>query len=259
MAEEGALSVVPQEFGLAVARDPNAVLAEAHRAAKALKDVVANKEKPVMMNGEQYLEFEDWQTVGKFYNVTAKVVDTKYVEIGGARGYEARAVAFHGPTGLDVSAAEAMCLNDEDKWSTRSKYEYQDGKRVKVGDVAVPLFQLRSMAQTRACAKALRNCLAWVVVLAGYRPNVAEEMVDGDPESPQVSEPKAKPAEAAPAGDVISVPQAKRLYAIWKSGGNKDDEPLKAYLENNYGVSSSKDIKRSDYEAICDWASKQKA
>jgi len=32
------------------------------------------------------------------------------------------------------------------------------------------------MAQTRAGAKALRNVLAWVVVLAGYRPTPAEEL-----------------------------------------------------------------------------------
>lgn len=40
-----------------------------------------------------------------------------------------------------------------------------------------PLFQLRSMAQTRACAKALRNVLAFVPVLAGYEATPAEEMV----------------------------------------------------------------------------------
>src|SRR5258708_4129252 len=90
----------PQEFGVAVTTDPNRVLADAHRAAKALSDVVSKKKNPVMMNGEQYLEFEDWQTVAKFYNVTAKVIETQYVEFpAGVRGYEAKAVAFHGPTG----------------------------------------------------------------------------------------------------------------------------------------------------------------
>jgi hypothetical protein len=45
-----------------------------------------------------------------------------------------------------------------------------------VGEVLVPWFQLASMAQTRAGAKALRNAFAWVVVLAGYQPTPAEEM-----------------------------------------------------------------------------------
>jgi hypothetical protein len=34
------------------------------------------------------------------------------------------------------------------------------------------------MAQTRAGSKALRNALAWVVVLAGYKPTPAEEMAE---------------------------------------------------------------------------------
>src|SRR3990167_1710724 len=142
---------------LTLARDPNAVLAEAQKAAAALKDVISKKAKPVNFNGEQYLEFEDWQTVGKFYGVTVKVVDgsTRLVQVGEVVGYEARAVVIRLTDGMEVSAAEAMCLNDEPNWSKK------------------PLFQLRSMAQPRACAQALRHVLAWVVVLAGARPRPA--------------------------------------------------------------------------------------
>ena len=227
------VATVPHEFGLAVTTDPNRVLAEAHRAARALKDVVSKKEKPVIMNGEQYLEFEDWQTLAKFYNVTAKVTETKYVEFpGGVRGYEAKAVAFHGPTGIDVSAAESMCLNDEDKWSTRAKYEYQNGKRVKVGEVTVPLFQLKSMAQTRACAKALRNCLAWVVVLAGYKPSVAEEMTgdeSGESSKPPIKEPQKKKANAEGntvtfVPETVSVKEGKGNNGPWTKYGVKSPD-----------------------------------
>ena len=55
-----------------------------------------------------------------------------------------------------------------------------------------PLFQLKSMAQTRACAKALRNVLAWVVVLAGYTPAPAEEMESDTVASPHFSSPRRK-------------------------------------------------------------------
>lgn len=168
---------------LGLTRDPKAVLAEAKSAAVALTEVLKNKKKPVMMNGEQYLEFEDWQTLGRFYGVTVKVASTTYVEFGGVKGFEARAEVLD-RTGLAISAAEAMCLNDEDKWSTRAKYEWKtiSGQRVKekVGEEQVPMFQLRSMAQTRACAKAFRNVLAWVVVLAGYKPTPAEEMTGAE-------------------------------------------------------------------------------
>lgn len=194
MTEKSQAVMTAQDMGLAVARDPNQVLQEAHRAAKALKDVLDKrpKDQQVWMNGKRYLEFIDWLLVGKFYGVTAKVVETKYVDYDGVRGWEAKAVAFHGPTGQEISAAEALCLSDEDKWSVRAKYEWQekDGKKVKVkvGEVPVPLFQLKSMAQTRACGKVLKNVFAWVVVLAGYQPQVAEEMT-GDEEADQPAKP----------------------------------------------------------------------
>jgi len=116
---------------LAITRAPDVVLAEAHTAAKALTDVISKKAKPVKFGGEQYLEFEDWQTIARFYGVTAKVVETRPIELGTAAGFEARAVAVR-TDGSEISAADAMCLNDEPNW--RSK----------------PLFMLRSMAQTRA-------------------------------------------------------------------------------------------------------------
>jgi hypothetical protein len=65
-----------------------------------------------------------------------------------------------------ISSAEASCLRDEPNWRTKPEY------------------QLKSMAQTRASAKALRNVLAWVVVLAGYKPTPAEEMPSTSIEKP---------------------------------------------------------------------------
>lgn len=174
-----ALTVVPDPNYLRIPREPDVVLREATKAAQALKQVLDSKPKKVMFNGEQYLEFEDWQMVGSFYGITAKVVSVEYVEYGVVKGFSARAVVLR-PDGAEISAAEADCLSDEPKWSTRAKFEWQDGakgrERVKVGDEPVPLFQLKSMAQTRACAKALRNVLARVVVLAGYRPTPSEEL-----------------------------------------------------------------------------------
>lgn len=157
--------VVTDPVPVSIARAPDEVLNEARRAAVALKQVLDGKKKKVRFNGEQYLEFEDWQTVGKFYGVTVRVVSTSPVEIGDITGFEARAEVIDTHTGQIVSSAEAMCLNDEVNWKKK------------------PLFQLRSMAQTRASAKALRNVLAWVVVLAGYKPTPAEEM-DGVTQKP---------------------------------------------------------------------------
>ena len=52
-------------------REPEEVLAEATKAAVALRKVVAMKKNPVIFNKEQYLEREDWGTVAKFYGCTA--------------------------------------------------------------------------------------------------------------------------------------------------------------------------------------------
>ena len=164
-----------------ITRAPAVVLEEARQAARALKDVIDAKPKRVVFNGETYLEFEDWQMLGRFYGVTAKVVSTAFVEYASVRGFAARAVALRAD-GAEIGAAEAECLNDEAKWRSRPIYEWRDkpgggGRaRMKIGDEPVPLFQLKSMAQTRAAAKALRGVLSWVVMLAGYRPTPAEEL-----------------------------------------------------------------------------------
>ena len=158
--------------------DPQGMLDVAITAAKALANVVSQKKDPVMMNGEQYLEFSDWQTLGQFYGVTVSTGDAEPVSIDGVKGAKAKATLLNLGTGERIGGAEAYCLRDEPKWNTRPKYEYQDNKRVKIGDEPVPWFQLASMAQTRAGAKAFRNRLAWIAVLAGYKTTPAEELED---------------------------------------------------------------------------------
>lgn len=222
MHDDEALAVL-HEPGLSITRDPQVVLEEAHRAAKALQGVIEAKPDKIMFGGQQYLEFEDWCCVGRFYGIAPRITRTTYVEYGATKGWEAVAEAVHVPSQRVVSSAEAMCLDDEEKWRARPKYAYvyhkksggtsiedpgrdeliwekgKDGKsrpkkeRLLIGDEPVPLFQLRSMAQTRAAAKAMRNALAWVVVLAGYRPTPAEELPTTSGRDPEVIEHTAAP------------------------------------------------------------------
>lgn len=222
------LQIIDTTAELVVRREPAAVLEEAQKAAAALMRVVSAKPRKVMLGGEQYLELEDWQTVARFYGVTAKVVESKRVDYGGGvHGFEATAVALRSD-GFELSSADAACLTDEEKWRGRPKYQrelqMQDGRwveepidetqhpkstwkwndnprrpesrRREVGIEPVPLFQLKSMAQTRACAKVLRNVLAWVVVLAGYRPTPAEEL-DGMASSSETPHPAGQAAPPA--------------------------------------------------------------
>lgn len=162
------MAVVPQEEITTPANfNPEKQIEEGKRAAKALMEIT----KPVLIQGKKYLRFEDWQTLGKFYNLTVGVEWTKRINENNEEGFGARAVVYH--HGKVISAAEAQCMRAEYNWRDRDD------------------FALRSMCQTRACAKALRNVLSWVAVLAGAEPTPAEEM--SDEPSPQTltrSEPK---------------------------------------------------------------------
>ena len=231
-----ALAVVGEVTDVIVRRAPDVVLAEAQKAAAAIKQVIDAKPTKVVMNGETYLEFEDWQTRGRFYGLTVGVAATKYVQFDDVSGWEATATVTVVSTGAIISSADAMCLNDEPKWSSRAKYaseiQLKDGtwleeseaqkversawkwhkpdgaakarpmkRRQLVGEESVPMFQLRSMAQTRACAKALRNVLAWVVVMAGYKPTPAEELESAPTPNVERDEPpRVEPEQAAPGG-----------------------------------------------------------
>jgi hypothetical protein len=156
------IALRPPDMTLAIARAPELVLAEAAKAAAALKEVIEQKPNKCVINGKTFLQFEDWQTVGRFYGITTAARTTTYLEQGRTRGYECEAEAILVATGQVIGAAQAMCMDDEAKWKDK------------------PLFQLRSMAQTRAQAKAFRGVLAWVAVLAGYQPTPAEEMDGGN-------------------------------------------------------------------------------
>lgn len=185
---------------------PAAVVAEAQKAAVALKDVIARKPRPVIINNEQYLEFEDLQMLGRFYGVTVGVEsEPEFVALGEAKGFKATAVALRG--GAIISRATAYCLNDEEKWGG--------------GDRKPPLFQLSSMAQTRACAKALRNVLSWVAVLAGYRPTPAEEM-DG---VARAAAPHPAGSAPAPTGGRVPCPKCGKAW-----GPSKYPKPGAAYF-----------------------------
>ncbi|MCR4433809.1 MAG: hypothetical protein NUV70_07160 [Caldiserica bacterium] len=170
-----------------LAQAPEIVLQEAQRAATALQRVVANKRKPVIFRGEQYLEFEDWQTVAKFYGLCTRSVEAVPVEIFGIKGAKAKAEVIDLRTGMVVGGAEAYCMRDEENWKEK------------------PWFQLASMAQTRAGAKALRNVLAWVVVLAGYRPTPAEELPSSPQGKARVSAPQENGGSGTPANGAGSL------------------------------------------------------
>jgi hypothetical protein len=206
----------PVEGGLSVLADPSSMLDQARKVADVLMKLVNEKELYLTVNKRKHLYVEAWETLAHFYGITAKVTDVRAVvdEITGAAGFEATADAIHMTTGAVISSARSMCLNNEDNWSNRPKYEYPKGggERVKVGEVAVPTFQLASMAQTRAVGKVLRNVLAFVVALAGYETTPAEEMTGTEREKQANGKDPEEKKAAGPKR--ITDPQRKRMFAI---------------------------------------------
>lgn len=204
---------------------PKQVLMAAKEAAVALREVIQSKpdKDKAIFNGKQYLDNGDWQLLGKFNGITAKVTSTKYVEFGSVKGFEAEAVALN--AGEIISSAKSLCLNDEPKWNTEDEertYHKKDGSSYKKKIKGKPLFQLMSMAETRACSKVLRTVLGWIPVLAGYSSTPAEEMdgvIEQKPSTPP-SQPRTQNNDTLPE---IKTLQTKIRNAIWKmvSGDKK--------------------------------------
>jgi hypothetical protein len=188
MSEETTVEVVDQKTGEITEASPEDLLVAASEAAKALERVIKlNERPPLMFNGKRYLEFHHWQTIGAFYHVTTETYDPEPVEIDGVKGFRAKASALDSRTGLRIGGAEAYCFRDEPNWKTK------------------PLFQLASMAQTRAASKALANKFRFVAIVAGYEGTPSEEMI-GETQR-QVAMPKSK---SAPAGvpEKVDLPAA---------------------------------------------------
>lgn len=194
---------------IVIEQKPADVVIYGKESAQELTKIVSSRERKLVMQGKQYLFFEDWQTIGKFYGVTAKVTNTQEIKEGDKLiGFVASAVAVAGDK--EISGADAECTYDEQNWQSK------------------PRFQLRSMAQTRACSKALRNCLAWVAVLAGYEPTPAEEM-EGIAHKEGEEEPKVTPA------------QLKKIYATAKEQ-NYESSLATSIMIRLYGTGHSKEL-----------------
>lgn len=227
------LAKVPQQDAgtLSLWKTPEIVLDEARVAANALMTVIKGKKDPVKFGGEQYIEREDWGTVAAFFKCSARMVEgsVNYVTYGDAYGFEATCECVDREDRV-LSRATSMCLSDEDNWGKVPVYEDEldeNGKKLfikidnpkpggpkgyykkkMVGEKPKPLFQLRSMAQTRAEAKCLKSVFGYVVVLAGYKATVAEEMMANQQPDDQ-EQPKNQQAPAPPAVQRKSQQQAQ--------------------------------------------------
>lgn len=227
------------EIGLQ--KTPDEIILDASEAARTLKKLIdSNTQKPLVFNKKQYLEYPHWQTIGKFFHTAAATGDAEFVEVGGVKGFKASGRVIDEKTGLVVGGAEAFCLVDEPNWKHK------------------PLFQLASMAQTRAACKALSNKYRYVAILAGYEPTPAEEV---DPISDRnIQTPRERPAEIE-MGDpppemtdkkMITTKQRAMLFARCRDA-NIPEDVLKLFLDENFGITSTNDLTRDHFDMVLKW------
>lgn len=133
--------------------NPAEVIERATEAAQPLAAVVRKQKLTTTISGREHVRVEGWTLLGSMLGVFPVTVWTRKMEDGWEARVEART-----RDGSIVGAAEAECLRSESLWKSRDDYA------------------LRSMAQTRATSKALRQPLGFVMQLAGFEATPAEEM-----------------------------------------------------------------------------------
>ena len=237
--------MIPDGAELRTFRDPKQVLGEAALVGNAVDALVRKKPDLVkVIGGRRHPRFELLQIVGSMFRLTARAKETRHISYDGVEGWECDAEAYHIPTGQVVATAQSMCLNDEPNWDTRPT-TVNGEKTIQ----QVPTFQRRSMAQTRACSKALRLAIGWVLGMAGYEATAAEEMTGHEGGGESTHGTRAPQAKQGGGPFRPSEPQIKRLFAAAKSVGKTAEEV--GIIIAHFGFQSSEEIdSRDKYEAI---------
>lgn len=157
----------PVSATLTPLEDPGQFVTGYVRMADELARIIRQKQLFKQIGAKEHVLVEGWTLLGSMLGVFPVTVWTHPVEENGSKvGWEAR-VEARTRDGAIVGSAEAECLRSESLWKNRDDYA------------------LRSMAQTRATSKALRQPLGFVMELAGFNATPAEEMPrDAEPLQP---------------------------------------------------------------------------
>lgn len=80
-------------------------------------------------------------------------------------------------------------------------------------------------------------------------PAVDDDGISASDQTGEFSIPPIMRAQNSLDNFTITEPMGRRMYAIWKSSGWSDEQAKK--LLGDYGYSGTKDVKKKDYEALC--------
>jgi len=205
-------------------KKPQDLLRSATELATTVANVINEKKLFVNISGKKFVCCEGWTTMGALLGIFPQVEKVVEERKDNSVKFIAR-VVVKTPDGRVISAAEAECSSKEQNWNGKEE------------------FTLRSMAQTRATAKALRLPLSWIMVLGGYEPTPAEEMVE---------EPKVVKVQMD-TGKKLITEQERRLLFYGLNEKHIPREVFKKYLKEEFGLESTKDITKDNLKKIWDW------
>lgn len=143
------------ELGTLRASEPAELIARATELATPLAKLIDDRKLFSTISGRRHVRCEGWTTLAAMLGVTPHEVSVESDQGAYVAVVELRRLS----DGAAVGRASAECGGEEEPmWNERAPYAR------------------RSMALTRATAKACRLTFSWIMVLAGYDATPAEEM-----------------------------------------------------------------------------------
>jgi hypothetical protein len=197
--------------------NPAAMVAMGKTVANTLAQVIRDGHLAITISGRQYVRCEGWTTLMAMLGITAHEVEVTEDPKGGfVATVELRRVR----DGAVVGRASALVGADEKTWGQRPRYAR------------------RSMAITRAVAKAGRLSFSWIMVLADMEPTPAEEI-------------ESEPAPAPPVAAATPTlpPDLTRLNALIAERKIGDDK--QALWRAHFRVAALTDLTQQQVDSIC--------
>jgi hypothetical protein len=121
---------------------------------KNFRDMLIDNGEIIKIHNNEYVKYEGWSTIALVMGIMPEVTEMTRLE----NGYQAKAVAKLIKTGNILGAGFGICSKDENNWKDK------------------PDYAISSMAQTRACGKALKTILSGVIQHMGFEATPAEEI-----------------------------------------------------------------------------------
>ncbi len=249
--EEPARSVAlvpPDEvvhLGMLQASTPDQLIEAATKIATPLKRLITERGLAKRIQGKEYVQCEGWTTMGAMLGVTPEEEAVEERACAACDEPDCGHTVFVATVGLytladhrRVGRASAECGSPDEldndgtpTWADRPRYAR------------------RSMAITRATAKAFRLTFSWIVVLAGYAPTPAEEVPERGFERRA-----SRPAPSTSQTITLTTPIPFGMYGPKRQGGALTVEQAgPAYFQKCLDRAQEPD-KRKEWYRFCERA-----